>query len=95
MLPESQGDATLALTPIAVPISEARKLLGNKGRSQLYEALGRGELRAIKDGSKTLVLLESIRAYMAALPPAKIAAPRPRQSQKKRRGKHAAAGRAA
>jgi hypothetical protein len=61
-----------ALKPFAVPIGLARKLLGEKARSQIYEAIGAGKLTAIKDNRKTLITLASIEAYMAALPRAAI-----------------------
>ncbi len=60
------------LKPRAVPIRDARKLLGNKARSEVYREVGRGNLDAVKDGNKTLITLASIERYMASLPPAKI-----------------------
>jgi hypothetical protein len=68
-----------ALEPYAVPLREAQRLLGDKSHSTIYELLGRGLLAAIKDGTKTLVTLESIRRYSANLPAAKIKAPTPRR----------------
>jgi hypothetical protein len=70
------------LEPYAVPIPEARRLRGNESRSALYDAIGRGELTAIKRGTRTLIVVESIRRSMAALPPAQIAAPKPRRHVK-------------
>jgi hypothetical protein len=77
--------AESSLEPYAVPIPEARRLLGNKAHSTLYEELGRGRLVAIKDGSKTLITVESIQRYMANLPAAKIKPPRPRRPHPDRR----------
>jgi hypothetical protein len=57
-----------ALKPFAVTIADARPLLGNKARSEIYEAINRGQLVALKDGRRTLLTTESIEAYMAALP---------------------------
>jgi hypothetical protein len=45
------------------------------GRSKLYEALGRGELTAVKDGPRTLITVESIRAYQARRSVAKFTPP--------------------
>jgi hypothetical protein len=45
------------------------------GRSKLYEALGRGELTAVKDGTRTLITIESIRAYQARRPVANFTPP--------------------
>jgi hypothetical protein len=52
-----------ALKPFAVPIGLARKLLGEKARSQIYEAIGAGKLTAIKDNRKTLITLASKRTW--------------------------------
>jgi hypothetical protein len=79
-----------SLRPFAVPLrGEGRRLLGNKAYSSIYEAIGRGELDAIKDGGKTLLTTESIERYMRSLPPAKIKPPRPRRpnSDQRRRRK--------
>jgi hypothetical protein len=57
-----------SLEPIAVSIPRARHLLGDKCNSELYAAINEGHLVALKDGRKTLITVESIRAYMAALP---------------------------
>jgi hypothetical protein len=65
-----------ALEPFAVPLKEARRLLGDKSHGALYDAIGRGELEAIKDGAKTLITLRSIRARQQSLPAAKVRPPR-------------------
>jgi Helix-turn-helix domain len=52
----------------------AQAILG-MGRSKMYEALGRGELTAVKDGAKTLITVESIREYQARRPVAKFTPP--------------------
>jgi hypothetical protein len=67
------------LTPFAVPIDVTRELLGGKARSQIYEAIGRGELDAIKDGKRTLIVVASIARYCARMQPAKIKVPSPRK----------------
>lgn len=63
------------LTPFAVPIGVAQELLGGKARSQIYEAIGRSELDAIKDGKRTLIVVASIVRYCARMRPAKIKVP--------------------
>jgi hypothetical protein len=60
------------LRPLVVTVSVARKLLGDKSRSEIYEAIGRNDLEALKDGAKTLISVLSIERYLAALPAAKI-----------------------
>jgi hypothetical protein len=61
---------------IAVSIPVAGEIL-DKGRSTIYELLGLGKLRAVKDGDRTLVLIESIKEYQASLPVGTFAPPRP------------------
>jgi hypothetical protein len=56
----------------AVPLQEAARLLGNKSRAGMYEAIAAGELEAIKDGRKTLITMRSICARQESLPPAKV-----------------------
>jgi hypothetical protein len=61
--------ATVApLKPFAVPIPVARTLL-SKCRTGIYDAVGRGELDAVKDGPRTLITLASIERYSARLKP--------------------------
>ena len=57
------------IDPIALPIAEAVTFSG-MSRSALYRELANGNLRAVKAGSRTLLLVESIRAYLASLPAA-------------------------
>jgi hypothetical protein len=78
------------LRPFAVPIPTAQMLLGEKSVAALYNDLGRPEgdplrLDAVKDGTKTLITLESIERRQRSLPKAKIAPPpKPRE----RRARH-------
>ena len=45
-------------------------------RTAVYLALGRGDLKGIKVGDRTLIDVDAGLAWMRALPPAKIAAPK-------------------
>lgn len=49
-------------------------------RSVTYEALGRGDLRAIKLGTRTLIDVEAGLAWLASMPAAEITTGRPRRS---------------
>lgn len=51
-------------------------VISGMGRRSTYDALGRGDLRAIKAGTRTLIDVEHGLAYMRSLPPAKIRAPK-------------------
>jgi hypothetical protein len=61
------------LRPFAVPIPTAQVLLGNKAKSEVYKAGGNGLLDFVKDGSKTLITVDSIVRYCARkMKPARI-----------------------
>jgi hypothetical protein len=67
-IPNIPNEALLAALTYAVPMKVARSALGDKARSEIYEAAGRGELVLVKDGHKTLVTVASIRSYQAKWP---------------------------
>ena len=57
--------------PFAVPLKETVRLTGSN-RTWVYKLIGQGVLDARKQGRRTLVTMDSIRAYVAALPKARI-----------------------
>ena len=57
-------------------ITDTKRQIG-LGHTKVYELIGQGVLDARKAGKKTLITGESIRAYIAGLPPAHIC-PHPR-----------------
>ncbi len=59
------------IEPIAVSIDAACKAAG-VGRTLLYSELQRGNIEAVKCGSKTLVVVASLRAFIARLPAANL-----------------------
>ena len=61
--------------PIAAPIPVACRISG-LSRSEIYRRLSAGDILAVKSGSRTLVLLDSLRAHLASLPTATFRAPR-------------------
>lgn len=61
--------------PLAVTIPGAVSMTG-LGRSRIYELIGTGTLEARKAGRRTLVMTDSLRAYLSTLPPASVRAPR-------------------
>jgi hypothetical protein len=83
------------LEPVAVTIPQTEKLTG-ESRSQIYNRVGRGEYEAVKSGSRTLILYESIKRRFAGLPRATIRPPKPRPArilpEKPRRGRKVAVG---
>jgi hypothetical protein len=59
----------------AVTIRDAQVKLGQKSRSGIYEAVGKGLLVMVKDRDRSLITIESIRRYQRSWPRAKIKAP--------------------
>ena len=57
-------DERLGVKPV-----EAGRLIG-ESRNTVYRLLAAGRLRAVKRGTSTIVLMESIREHMASLPAA-------------------------
>jgi hypothetical protein len=43
-----------------------------RGTRFIYDAIATGAIRAVKSDKRTLVVVESLREYVAGLPPAKI-----------------------
>jgi hypothetical protein len=60
----------------SVPLLVAGEIL-HMGRSKLYDLLGEGKLQAVKDGTRVMVTVESIKQYQDSLPPATFARPKP------------------
>jgi hypothetical protein len=76
-MPSAKFFITDGLEPLTLTIEQTQQVTG-ESRSQIYARLGPGEYEAVKSGSRTLILFESIKRRIAALPPAKIKPPRPR-----------------
>lgn len=55
--------------PLAATIPNACQISG-LSRSEIYRRLAAGDIRAVKNGKRTLILVSSVREYLAALPPA-------------------------
>ena len=56
------------IEPIALKISEACAA-SRCSRTVLYDAIKRGELRALKRGKSTLILENDLRRWLDSLPP--------------------------
>jgi hypothetical protein len=53
--------------PISVPVSEAAAMVG-LGKSTLEQVIAAGDIDVRYKGSKRLVLVKSLRAYIESLP---------------------------
>jgi hypothetical protein len=61
------------LKPFVVSVPEAARLQGRGrkpggGRNAIYDQIANGELEAVKDGARTMVIVESIERRQANLP---------------------------
>ena len=56
---------------LAIPIIEAARRAG-VGRSSIYEAINRGEIRLKKSGRRSLILVDDLKAWVNGLPDASI-----------------------
>jgi hypothetical protein len=67
------SEVEVSFAPITVPIPIAADMIG-RGVTFIYGAIADGRIEAVKSDKRTLVLVESLRAYVASLPRAKIKA---------------------
>jgi hypothetical protein len=67
----SQPEAVVSFAPILVPVPTAADMIG-RGRSFIYGAIADGRIKAVKSDGRTLIVVESLRAYAASLQPARI-----------------------
>jgi excisionase family DNA binding protein len=66
-LPKERPTQQRPVEPRCLSIAETAALIG-LSRSTVYRLLGGGRLRAVKCGSRTLVLADSVRAFLATSP---------------------------
>jgi excisionase family DNA binding protein len=59
---------TNQIAPMALKIGDAWSA-SRCGRTTVYEAIKRGELRALKRGKSTLILESDVRRWLESLPP--------------------------
>ena len=59
--------APAPLAPLAVSVVEAAKLIG-VSRTHIANEIRKGSLTARKSGTRSLILIEDLKAYLANLP---------------------------
>jgi excisionase family DNA binding protein len=57
----------LTIAPLAYSVEEACEA-GRTGRTSIYEAINAGELRAVKRGRRTLILVSDLHQWLSGLP---------------------------
>jgi excisionase family DNA binding protein len=67
--------------PLAFTIPSAVRASG-LSRTRIYDLLISGDLAAFKVGRRTMIRADSLRAYLASLPPAAFHAPKGRAAGK-------------
>jgi hypothetical protein len=70
----------LEVEPILCSVPQGCQMIGI-GTQGMYDLIGAGEVRAVKRGTRTLLVVESLKEYAAKLPAAIIAPPRRRKPQ--------------
>lgn len=65
---------TESLEPLVVSVQEAERITGH-GKTRLYEELAKGNIIAKKSGTRTLIIFNSLRKYIKALPNATFRKP--------------------
>ena len=69
--PSLQMLASSISDPLLISISDARTISG-LSRSELYRRMVAGDIRAVKGGSRTLIVLQSLIDHLKSLPAAKF-----------------------
>jgi hypothetical protein len=73
----------MEVEPILCSVPQGCQMLGI-GTQGLYDLLGAALIKGVKRGTRTLLVVESLKTYAASLPPAVVAPPRKRNPQRQR-----------
>ena len=74
--------------PILCSLPQGCQMLGI-GMGAMYEIIGNGQIHAVKHGTRTLIDVESLKAYAKSLPRAVVTVPRKRKPQRLRQAEAA------
>jgi hypothetical protein len=75
--------AKMEVEPILVSIPQGCQMIG-RGTAAMYDLIGAGLVEAVKSNGRTLLTVESLRAYAKSLPKAVVAPPRKREPKRRR-----------
>lgn len=70
----------MEVEPILCSVPQGCQML-SIGTQGLYDLIGAGLVQAVKRGTRTLLVVTSLKEYAASLPPAQVAPPRRRKPQ--------------
>jgi hypothetical protein len=73
----------LEIEPILCSVPQGCQML-SIGTQGMYDLIGAGLVEAVKRGTRTLLVVESLKAYAKTLPRATVAPPRKREPQRMR-----------
>jgi hypothetical protein len=73
----------MEVEPILCSVPQGCQMLGI-GTQGLYDLLGAGLIKGVKRGTRTLLLVKSLKEYVGTLPEAKVAAPKVRKPRRLR-----------
>jgi hypothetical protein len=73
----------MEVEPILCSVPQACQMIGI-GTQGMYDLIGAGLVRAVKRGTRTLLVVQSLKDYVDTLPLATVAAPRKRKPQHQR-----------
>jgi hypothetical protein len=73
----------MEVEPILCSVPQGCQMIGI-GTQGMYDLIGAGKVKAVKRGTRTLLVVDSLRAYANNLPEAKVAPPRQRKPQRQR-----------
>ena len=75
--------AKLEVEPILCSVPQGCQMIGI-GTQGMYDLIGAGLIKAVKRGTRTLLVVASLKTYAKSLPAAIIAPPRKRKTQRER-----------
>jgi hypothetical protein len=79
----------LEVEPVLVSVRQGCQMI-SIGTQGMYDLIGAGLVTAVKRGSRTLIVVESLKKYAAELPVAVVAPPKARKPQRQRAAMEAA-----